>query len=470
MKTYQDLLAKLEKPDELADFLLQSIRDYQASEMYKWAVEGDAYARQRNTTIMRYQKMRYTMAGKAVPDNFAANHKCASNFFSRFIIQENQYLLGNGVTFNNKATKDHLGKSFDTMLQRAGEKALACAVSYGFWNFDHLEVFSALEFKPFWDEVTGELKAGIRFWQIDESKPLRFTLYELDGFTEYIKDKDGIRILTEKQSYIKNFKYSEADGLEIRDGESYKSFPIIPLWANIERQSELVGLKSEIDAYDLIKSGFANDLDDASMIYWTITNAGGMDDVDLTKFLERLKTVKAAAIEDDVKAEAHTIDVPYQSRETYLTRLENDMYNDAMALNVNTISAGNITATAINAAYEALNNKVDRYEYCVTEFIYALLDLLGIDDEPTFVRSKLVNQAEETQMILSAAQYLDDETILKHLPFLSIDEVDDILDNLVKEESDRFKGVDDGSGTESDESGTEEDGEPSEEDIQSGEA
>ena len=229
-------------------------------------------------------------------------------------------------------------------------------------------------------------------------------------------------------------------------------------------------MKSEIDAYDLIKSGFANDLDDASMIYWTITNAGGMDDVDLTKFLERLKTVKAAAIEDDVKAEAHTIDVPYQSRETYLTRLENDMYNDAMALNVNAISAGNVTATAINAAYEALNNKVDRYEYCVSEFIDALLDLLGIDDEPTFVRSKLVNQAEETQMILSAAQYLDDETILKHLPFLSIDEVDDILDNLAKEESDRFKGVDDGSGTESDEPGTEENGEPSEEDIQSGKA
>ena len=73
-------------------------------------------------------------------------------------------------------------------------------------------------------------------------------------------------------------------------------------------------------------------------------------------------------------------------------------------------------------------------------------------------------------MFFSAEQYLDNETILKHLPFLSIDEVDDILDNLVKEESDRFKGVDDGSGTEGDESGTEEDGESPEEDIQPSEA
>ena len=468
MKTYQDLLKVVDKPQELLNFLITVINDYKSGDVYHWAVEGDNYARQKNTTIMEYQKLLYTMSGRAVPDNFSANHKCASNFFARFIIQENQYLLGNGVTFSNEATKKKLGKDFDAKLQRAGEKALTCAVSYGFWNFDHLDVFSTLEFAPLYDEVTGELKAGVRFWQIAPDKPLRFTLYERDGVTEYIKDKDGVRILVDKQKYIKNFSYSKADGLEIRDGENYDGFPIIPLWANVERQSELVGLKSEIDAYDLIKSGFANDLDDASQIYWTITNAGGMEDIDLAKFLDRLKTVKAATIEDDVNAEAHTLEVPYQSRETYLTRLENDMYNDAMALNVHAISAGNVTATAINAAYEALNNKVDRYEYCVSEFIASLLKLLGIDDEPTFVRSKLVNQQEETQMILSAAQYLDDETILKHLPFLSIDEVDDILDKLTEEESNRFEGVNNGSGDEVDGERTPKDGEEAEEDLQSG--
>ena len=75
---------------------------------------------------------------------------------------------------------------------------------------------------------------------------------------------------------------------------------------------------------------------------------------------------------DGAKAEAHTIEVPYQSRETYLTRLENDMYNDAMALNVNQVSAGNVTATAINAAYEPLNNKTDQFEYCIDECIQGL--------------------------------------------------------------------------------------------------
>ena len=34
--------------------------------------------------------------------------------------------------------------------------------------------------------------------------------------------------------------------------------------------------------------------------------------------------------------------------------------------------------------------------------------------------------------------YLDDETILKHLPFLNIDEIDDILKRKDAEEADRY--------------------------------
>ena len=442
MKTFQDLQNVMSEDDKKA-FIFDAINEYKATDVFHWAVEGDLYSRQLNTTIMRYQKLLYTMSGKTVPDNFTANHKCASNFFSRFVTQENQYLLGNGVTFAEDSTKERLGGSdFDTQLQKAGKAALISGVSYGFFNLDHIDVFKATEFVPLWDEETGALMAGIRFWQIASDKPLRATLYEIDGYTDYIKKKNSkFETLRPKRSYVEIVKTSQVDGTEIYDGENYPGFPIVPLWGNPDHQSELVGLKGEIDAYDLIKSGFANDLDDASMIYWTLENAGGMDDVDLAKFIEHMKTVKAAVVDggDGAKAEAHTIEVPYQSRETYLTRLENDMYNDAMAINVNQVSAGNVTATAINAAYEPLNNKTDQFEYCIDEFIQGLLDLIGVEDNPTFKRSKIVNQTEETQMILSAAQYLDTETILKHLPFLAPEEIDQILEATTKEESGRFE-------------------------------
>ena len=41
-------------------------------------------------------------------------------------------------------------------------------------------------------------------------------------------------------------------------------------------------------------------------------------------------------------------------------------------------------------------------------------------------------------MVLSASEYLDEETILKKLPFITVDEVKDILSRKDAEDMDRF--------------------------------
>jgi len=122
------------------------------------------------------------------------------------------------------------------------------------------------------------------------------------------------------------------------------------------------------------------------------------------------------------------------------------LIKDAMALDTDAIANGNTVATAIRASYEPLNEKTDDYELCVIEFIQGILELAGIEDNPTFKRSTIVNQTEDTNMVLASAQYLDNETVLKHLPFLSPDEIPGILDNVTREEADRY----DGQGTDTD--------------------
>jgi hypothetical protein len=77
----------------------------------------------------------------------------------------------------------------------------------------------------------------------------------------------------------------------------------------------------------------------------------------------------------------------------------------------------------------------------VTQAIKLLLALIGVDDAPTYHRRKTTTQGEVTNMVLASAQYLDDETVLKHLPFLNIDEIDDILIKRDKEEAERFKDI-----------------------------
>ena len=444
MKTFQDLQEVINNESQLKQFLITAINDHKSSDAYRWAFTGEAYDRQENITIMRYRKLLYTISGQAIPDNFNANHQLPSNFYNRFNVQENQHLLGNGVNFEDNTIKDKLGtkkKDFDTTIQKLGKLALTQGESFGFWNLDHIDIFELLEYVPLYDEEDGAMKAGIRFWQIADNKPLRVTLYEMDGYTEYIKRKDDseLQIYKDKRPYILKTHTTDADGTEIYDGENYPSFPIVPLWGNGDHVCKIKAWQPKIDCYDLIESGFANDVDDASMIYWTIQNAGGMDDIDLAQFLQHMKTVKAAVVSDEgAKAEAHTLDVPVQARETYLTRLEKDLYKDAMALDTEAIAKGNTVATAIKAAYEPLTAKTDDFEYCVIEFIQGILELAGVDADPTFKRTFIVNQAEETNMILAAAQYLDAETILKHLPFLSIDEIPNILDNLTREEANRF--------------------------------
>lgn len=418
MVTYQDLQnVGLDENKRIA-FVLSCIQQHKNTDLYKTAVTANEYDRKRNVTIMQYVKTLRTITGQEVPDQWSPNHKSTRNFFGYFTTQQNQFLLSNGATWGDPSTGEKLGADFDVQLQKAGKAALVGGVSFGFWNFDHMEVFKVTEFAPLLDEENGSLRAGVRFWQIDSSKPLRATLYEEDGYTDYIwnqrdETKTGA-ILNPKRSYKQIAVTSEADGTEIMDWENYPGFPIIPLWANPHHQSELVGIREQIDAYDLIKNGFLNDLDTAQ-VYWILRGAGGMDDEDAVRFLERLHMTKIANLDADQIAEPVTVQIPVEARERLLDRLERDLFKDYMALDVDQIRNGAVTATQILAAYEPLNVKADQYEYCVHEFLHGLLKIVGIDDEATFTRSKLVNVSEEVQTIVTASQVLDEQYVMEKI-------------------------------------------------------
>lgn len=430
MKTYQDFLEVAEKSDrERMEFVLSAINNHKDSDLYKQAVIAKEYDAHRNVTIANFQKLLYTLNGKVIPDNYSPNYKLRSNFFANFITQETQYLLGNGVTLKKEENKAKLGAGFDTRLQDAAHDALVGGVSYGFWNLDHLEVFDATEFVPLLDEENGALRSGIRFWQVCTSKPLRATLFEPDGFTQYIRRSgEEMMILEPKRGYVAVEATSEIDGTELLAYQNYPGFPIIPMYGNRAKQSELVGQREAIDCYDLIKSGFANTVDDASVIYWTISNAGGMDEIDMARFKESMRRIGVGLVDDDgAKAEAHTLTIPVEAREALLSRISDDLYRDFQMLDVTKLQGGQKTATEITAAYQSMDNKVDQFEYCVIDFLQALFKIVGIEDDPSFTRSKVTNQLEQTQMVLLAANYLDDETILNKLPWLTQEEVAEIL-------------------------------------------
>lgn len=448
MRTYQNLFKIAENEGKLKKFVFDVIEEHKGSAAYKTATIAEKYYAKKNVTIMAFQKMLYNMHGQQVPDMWSANYKLRTHFFRRFITQQVQYVLSNGVTFQNKDTKDKLGKKFDTQMQRAAKKAMVDHVSFLFWNLDHVEVFCFADtptdpgFAPIYDEDTGALRAGVRYWHPAENVT-RATLYEEDGYTEYKKEKvDGkeqITIVSEKRSYKKTVISTKADGVSGERNENYSAFPIVPLYANDLHESELEGHRESIDCYDYIKSGLANDIDDTSGFYWVLKNSGGMDDVDLAKFRERMHTVKVATMdEDSASAEAHTLDVPVEAREKMLELLKADLYSDFQIVNVEALSASAKTATEIRAAYQPMDDKCGDFEYFLIDAIQNILSLAGIDDEPSFKWNRIANQTEETNMVMTAATVLGDELTLKKLPFLTPEEVEDRLKDMGNQAMNRF--------------------------------
>lgn len=419
MKTYQDFLEVGEDQQKRMSFVRAAIMDHRGSAAFMIARDAELYYKQQNVTIMRFRKFLYQIDGIQIPDNYSANYKLCSNFFDRLTTQRNQHLLGNGVSFSKPDTKAKLGKFFDQRMVNLGHEAQDGGVSFGFWNYDHLEVFGLTEFVPFYDEENGALMAGIRFWQVSEEKPLRATLYEVDGMTDYIwtKDEPNGRIMDvngqPKRSYMTETTGTPVDQNYIYKGQNYEKFPIIPMF-NVKNQSDLVGMRQRIDCYDFIESGFANNASEANVLM-TITNAMGMDELDMVKFKDQVKRVNAALVDKDVNLGIQAVEAPFASREAILNRLRNGMYEDYMALDVHEISAGATTATQIEASYEPLNSKTDDYETQVTTFILHLLDFLGIEDEPTYTRSKVVNRKEEIEEVLESAEYLPEQYITKKI-------------------------------------------------------
>lgn len=441
--TYNDLLEIGKNERDRMEFVLDAIKEHKGSELYKTAYDAELYYKHQNPTIMRYQKFVYNQFGQKVPDIWSPNNKIASNWYNYFTTQSVSYLLGNGVTFKSDANKTKLGKDFDKKVQDIATHAKNGGVAFGFWNLDHIECFDLTEFVPIYDEDDGGLKAGIRFWQIDDSKPLRATLYEMDGYTDYIKRKnEDVAVLHNKRAYTQIVRKNDIEGETILDGAPPAGFPIVPLW-NINRQSDIVGNRGTIDAYDLMVSGLINNVSDGEFIYWILKNCGGMDSVDDARFIEQLKLTRVAHADGDdgASVEAHNVNVEFQATAEALDRLTNQLYADFMALKVQDVSAGSVTATQIQAAYEPINQKTDQFEYQVTEFINGILALAGIDDEPAYTRSQMSNQSETLEMVLQAAEYLDDEYVTTKILTLlgDADKAQEVLKRKDAESADRYK-------------------------------
>lgn len=205
--------------------------------------------------------------------------------------------------------------------------------------------------------------------------------------------------------------------------------------------SALCGKRNTLDAFDLVNSNMVNNVDEGNLIYWVLSNCGGMSDMDDAKFLDRLRTLHVVHTDDDeTSVTPHTIEAPVDGTIASSDNLKAQLYEDFQMFNAAAVTAGNQTATAIWATYEPLDLKTNKFERQVTKFISGILKLAGIKDKPSYTRDKIINKSEETQVVLMGAEYVTREYITKKLLTIwgDADMVEDILKQQAADDLSKF--------------------------------
>ena len=440
--TYQDWLKAPDRRAMLGEIAAQ----YKRSQEFRDALEALDYFRAENRAVMKktvlkartYEvtdgegRQKKQMRQEAIPGT-----RIASRFFFKFVTQENQYLLGNGVTLASGEMKERLGPGFDHALQRLGEWALIEGVSWGYWNWDHLEVIPAARdalsgFVALPDEKTGQPRLGIQFWQADPRRPQYLRLFEEDGVTLYCLEAGTPREMEKKRPYLLR-SVTDGAGERVLAGGNYGMLPVIPLYANSDGRSELTpAIKSKIDAYDRILSDFGDNLERANDVYWVLNNFGGTTD-EIAEMIEQINRLKVIANVSDGTGNAstaalQTFQVPYQARQAALDLLRRALYQDAMALCMDELTGGSLTNVAIRAAMTDLNLKCDRFEWQAFAFVQSVLRLLGVESERiAFNRQDIVNRSEIVGDIEKMRGDIDRATALRLNPYLAPEDVEALL-------------------------------------------
>ena len=439
--TWQDYNAS----EDQGGLLLKAVQRFKASRGFVDALEANAYFRGENTrvarkTILRARKTETRDAQgrrrvRAATEDVVGN-RIGSGFLFRFVTQQNQFLLSEGVSLPADVKK-RLGTDFDHQLERLGERALLHGCAWGYWNADHLEVIEMAKnslsgFFPLLDEMTGEAKLGVQFWQIAPDRPMYLRVFDMQGVTLYRREGDMLQLIIDRQPYRRSLR-QDVLGKTFTEEKDYGRLPLIPLMANTEGRSEFTpAIRTKIDAYDSILSDFADNLDRANDVYWVLNNFGGtMDEV--AELLEQINRLKAVASISDgmgggASAEPHTIEVPYAARRAALDLLERALYQDYMALDMSALTGSSLTNVAIRVSAANLNLKADRYEWQVRQFVSGLLDLIGCPCEDiTFKRQAIANESETVADIAVMRSDIDQETALRLNPYISDERIPSLL-------------------------------------------
>lgn len=215
---------------------------------------------------------------------------------------------------------------------------------------------------------------------------------KLLGFIRHYKIKEyKYEVTTEKETYryIEYWDGSQFIKYKLRESSdipletviikhNFGRVPFIKFSNNMNETGDLVKYKKQIDLYDKVMSGYANDIEDVQQIIYILENYGGDDEAEFIQNLKRFKTVQLANNEIEGKGDLRTlqIDIPVEARKLILEELKKQIYEFGQGLQQDIESVGNASGVALKFFYRKLELKSGETEVEFREGVNELVEAI----------------------------------------------------------------------------------------------
>lgn len=235
-------------------------------------------------------------------------------------------------------------------------------------------------------------------------------------------------------------------------GNSWGKVPFIPLLNNSEMRNDLHPIKSLIDAYDKVKSGWINDIDDFAEQIYVLKGFAGLSTEataglsQLGMFLQNLKVNRAIGVEAEGAVEVLKSEIPVEAKEKFLKLTRREIFYFGEGVDVSDEQIGNApSGIALKFLYTSLDLKANRMirklKIALKGFMWFVVEYINRKEKKsydyeqiiyTINKSQIFNEKEVIDGLIESKDYLSTQTILERHPY-----VDDVNEELARKAAEK---------------------------------
>lgn len=423
-----------------AKYVSARISSYLTSPQYKAASDAEEYYNTHNLTIDQKQRGWFNRAGQFMVSK-QSNSKIQHPIFRTIVNKKANIALAKPILVNcsDDTVTASLSRYFD---KKFGQKLCSLAKKAYVFGKDWLLAEYDTNNKLCFRMVDGT--QIIDTWSDTDHDDLHnLTEVIWFGHSEYVQDngnrvsqkfarvyRNGLIYLFQSSVGFDSLAYKNASPIMKMEGktESWDTLPWIPFTAYTDELSLIKPLRPMIDAYDETSSDDHDLLRDVPNVVHVFKGYAEDDPETATKRIHETRTV---FLTTDGSYTTVKPEIDLSQSELHLTRLNNDIYDSASAVDSSKISLGTVSGIAIKLRYQ--DAIFDAQELCtcfgtsldmLVPFILTDLKIKGasvaedVTMDYVFNLDLAIDESEVIDNLKTSENILSKETILENHPYV----------------------------------------------------